>query len=70
MKLTWDEPEVDRKALSTWANKGSAKDRGADDMHRNDLHVLASASDESSVDEWDVAEEEEHERKEATNVDT
>mgnify|MGYP003339576530 CR=1 FL=1 len=55
--MTWDEPEVDRKALSTWANKGGNKDKGANDMHRNDLRTyLASASDDSSVDEWDDGE--------------
>jgi len=56
VKLTWDEPEVERKALSSWSNNTNTADKGA--YAEQDLRTyLAEASEESELDEerWSSA---------------
>ena len=50
VKLTWDEPEIERKALSNWSNNTNTADKNA--YEEQDLRTyLAEASDESEMDE-------------------
>ena len=64
VKLTWDEPEIERSALSSWTNnKNSDKNAYAEQDLRT---YLAEASEESDLEEerWSSGEDEEEDEEE------